>query len=238
MVCGMTKGNPGIMLYWEMFDVLDRVKPEKVKTLLQAMRNLAQYGEMPDFREDEALELVWPLIEQKIIADRERYEKIRKQRTDAINARWEKERAKAASDNGSIQPNTGVYESKRNVPTSTSTPTATSTSTATSTATTAGASTTGDENTPAPYGLYENVFLTPAEHEALKADIPEVDRLIEKLSIHIASTGRKYESHAATVRKWAMEDAERQKRTASKAGGDWCSGITPEDYENDIDVPW
>lgn len=91
---------------------------------------------------------------------------------------------------------------------------------------------------PAPYGLYENVFLTPAEHEALTADIPEVERVIDKLSIHIASTGRKYESHAATVRKWAMEDAERQKRTASRSGGDWCSGITPEDYKNDIDVPW
>lgn len=91
---------------------------------------------------------------------------------------------------------------------------------------------------PAPYGLYENVFLTPAEHEALSADIPEVERVIDKLSIHIASTGRKYESHAATVRKWAMEDAERQKRTASRSGGDWCSGITPEDYKNDIDVPW
>ena len=46
----MTKGNPGIMLYWEMFDVLDRVKPEKVKILLQAMRNLAQHGVLPDFR--------------------------------------------------------------------------------------------------------------------------------------------------------------------------------------------
>lgn len=215
----MIKGNPGIMLYWEMFDVLDRVKPEKVKTLLQAMRNLAQYGELPDFRDDEALELVWPLIEQKIMADRERYEKIRKQRTDAINARWEKERAKAASNNGSIQPNTGVYESKRNIPTTTASPSAT----ATATATAAGASTTGAENPArAAYGLYKNVFLTVEEYTALQRDVSDLNKTIDKLSMHIKSTGRTYASHEATVRKWAMEDAEK-KQTASPMYGDWTA---------------
>lgn len=213
-VRGMTKGNPGIMLYWEMFDVLDRVKPEKVKILLQAMRNLAQHGVLPDFREDEALELVWPLIEQKIMVDRERYEKIRKQRADAINARWEKERAKAASDNGSIQPYTGVYESERNIPATTESTSAT--------ATVAGASATGAKK-PArsAYGLYKNVFLTVEEHAGLQRDIPDLDRTIDKLSLHMQSTGRQYASHEATVRKWAMEDAEKQ--ATARPVGDWCT---------------
>lgn len=124
----MAKDQPGMMMYWEMFDTLDRVKPEKLKPLLRAMRNLSQYGEIPDFSDDEALELVWPLIEQKIVADCARYEKIRKQRTDAVNARWEKERSKVSSEYECIQPNTGVYEDERNIPTSTTTSSSTATS--------------------------------------------------------------------------------------------------------------
>ncbi len=70
----------------------------------------------------------------------------------------------------------------------------------------------GEKGHPAPaaHGSYENVFLTDSELEALKAELPtKWDYYIERLSSYIASTGKKYQSHAATIRRWA--EADRQK---------------------------
>ena len=35
------------------------------------------------------------------------------------------------------------------------------------------------------------------------------DQYIEKLSEYMASTGKRYQSHAATIRRWAGEDAKK-----------------------------
>ena len=62
--------------------------------------------------------------------------------------------------------------------------------------------------TRAAYGRYGNVFLTQSELDGLKVDLPgKWDYYIDRLSCHIASSGRKYHSHAATIYKWAQEDA-------------------------------
>ena len=34
---------------------------------------------------------------------------------------------------------------------------------------------------------------------------------LDRLSCHIASTGKQYQSHAATIYKWAQEDAAKEK---------------------------
>ena len=62
---------------------------------------------------------------------------------------------------------------------------------------------------PAPaYGRYQNVFLTDGELADLQANFPTVwGQYIEKLSEYMASTGKRYQSHAATIRRWAGEDA-------------------------------
>ena len=68
----------------------------------------------------------------------------------------------------------------------------------------------GDIGHPAPaaYGRYENVFLTQSELDGLKADLPDKwNYYIDRLSCHIASSGKRYRSHAATIYKWAQEDA-------------------------------
>ena len=109
------------MMYWEMFDVLESLMDGQAKTMLQAIRNYSQYGEAPNFTSDVLLSTLWMLVKPKIDADSDRYEKIRKQRTDAINARWDRERAKENLGNGSIQPNTDEYEDIRNIPTTSST---------------------------------------------------------------------------------------------------------------------
>ena len=60
------------------------------------------------------------------------------------------------------------------------------------------------------YGHYQNVFLTDEELADLQASFPTVwGQYIEKLSEYMASTGKCYQSHAATIRRWAGEDAKK-----------------------------
>lgn len=60
------------------------------------------------------------------------------------------------------------------------------------------------------YGEYNNVLLTDAELEKLKAEFPtDWEARIENLSLGIESKGYKYKNHYATILSWARRDAER-----------------------------
>ena len=57
------------------------------------------------------------------------------------------------------------------------------------------------------FGRYQNVFLSDTELAELQADFPTVwQEYIERLSEYMASTGRTYKSHAATIRRWIADD--------------------------------
>ena len=58
------------------------------------------------------------------------------------------------------------------------------------------------------HGEYSNVLLTDEEMEKLKAEFPDINDRIERLSSYIASTGKAYKSHYATIRNWAKKDME------------------------------
>lgn len=58
------------------------------------------------------------------------------------------------------------------------------------------------------YGEYANVLLTDDELGKLKEEYPDWQERIERLSEYIASTGKKYKSHYATIRSWARKDTE------------------------------
>ena len=78
----------------------------------------------------------------------------------------------------------------------------------------------GETGHPAPtaYGRYNNVILTDTELSGLKTELPDKwEYYIDRLSCHIASTGKQYHSHAATIYKWAQEDAAKGK-AAPKQG--------------------
>ena len=60
---------------------------------------------------------------------------------------------------------------------------------------------------PAAYGRYKNVILTDTELSELKAELPDKwEYYIDRLSGYIASSGRKYKNHAATIRRWVADD--------------------------------
>ena len=64
------------------------------------------------------------------------------------------------------------------------------------------------------YGEYNNVLLTDEELEKLKAEYFDYEDRIEKLSSYVASTGKRYKSHYATIRNWARKDKEKQQLNA------------------------
>ena len=63
-----------------------------------------------------------------------------------------------------------------------------------------------DKETRHKYGEYKNVLLSDEDLAKLKAEFPDWEERIERLSSYIASTGKKYKSHLATIRNWARND--------------------------------
>ena len=90
------------------------------------------------------------------------------------------------------------------------------------------------------HGEYSNVLLTDDELEKLRDEFPDWEERIERLSSYVASTGKSYKSHYATIRNWAKKDhaqkAQPVKQTYKRATvaeqldssyhmmADWASG--------------
>ena len=66
------------------------------------------------------------------------------------------------------------------------------------------------QSTPAVYGRYKNIFLTDMELSELQTELPDTwDFYINRLSEYMASKGKSYDNHAATIRRWAASDTEK-----------------------------
>ena len=75
-------------------------------------------------------------------------------------------------------------------------------------------------------GRYQNVFLSAGELSELQADFPTVwQEYIERLSEYMASTGKQYQSHAATIRRWIADD----RRKAAPPARDRDYSVSEED---------
>ena len=70
---------------------------------------------------------------------------------------------------------------------------------------------------PAGLGPYRNDRLTEEEFGQLKAEFPgDYEERIARLSFYMASTGKSYRNHLATIRKWADDDRGRLARADPK----------------------
>ena len=73
------------------------------------------------------------------------------------------------------------------------------------------------------YGIYKNVLLTDEDMEKLKSEFPDDwQNRIERLSEYIASSGKTYKNHLATIRVWAKKDKEREALKNGSENGKWC----------------
>ena len=60
------------------------------------------------------------------------------------------------------------------------------------------------------YGSYENVLLSDTEYGKLRQEFPgDYQMRVERLSEYMASTGRSYKNHLATIRSWAKREKPR-----------------------------
>lgn len=73
------------------------------------------------------------------------------------------------------------------------------------------------------YGEYENVLLSDTDLAKLKAEFPnDWQERIERLSAYMASTGKSYRNHLATIRNWARRDKEaRATKSRSRNESPW-----------------
>lgn len=69
------------------------------------------------------------------------------------------------------------------------------------------------------YGEYNNVLLTDEQMAKLQAEFPDWQERIERLSSYMASHGKSYKDHLATIRNWAKKDQQprQQYRKQTKA---------------------
>ncbi len=64
------------------------------------------------------------------------------------------------------------------------------------------------------HGQYNNVLLTDDEFEKLKTEFPDDwSARVDRLSEYMASTGKSYKNHLATIRSWARKDVSRSPQT-------------------------
>jgi len=86
-----------------------------------------------------------------------------------------------------------------------------------------------------PYGEFQNVLLTDEEYTKLHERFnQETHALIERLSTYIASTGKKYKSHYATIISWQQKDEKEGRRGKTRHSRELPKVYTkPPDYPED-----
>ncbi len=70
------------------------------------------------------------------------------------------------------------------------------------------------------YGMYKNVLLSDEDYQKLQEEFPhDYSERIDRLSEYIASTGKSYKNHLATIRAWDRK--EKNKPTKENSSNPW-----------------
>ena len=81
------------------------------------------------------------------------------------------------------------------------------------------------------YGAYNNVLLSDEDMAKLQEEFPmDWPGRIERLSEYIASTGKKYKNHLATIRSWARKDTTQRPAKVTKSSNPFLD-MLEDDYE-------
>ena len=79
------------------------------------------------------------------------------------------------------------------------------------------------------YGMYKNVLLTDEDYDKLQSEFPhDYSERIENLSAYMASHGKSYKNHLATIRNWAKKD---KPQTRSKGNSNPFLDMVGDVYE-------
>lgn len=94
----MTEGKPGIMLYYKTATALEKLDDETFGRLVRSMLDYGRTGTEPALEGE--LAIAWPFLKEKIDEDDARYAKVRTQRQQAVNKRWDRAREAKAQETG------------------------------------------------------------------------------------------------------------------------------------------
>lgn len=81
----------------------------------------------------------------------------------------------------------------------------------------------GNKKRPPPrhrYGEYQNVLLSEMDMAKLRNEFPDWEQRIERLSGYMASSGKAYKDHLATIRNWARKDGQHGRADTGQAADD------------------
>ena len=66
------------------------------------------------------------------------------------------------------------------------------------------------------YGMYKNVLLSDEDYQKLQEEFPhDYSDRIDRLSEYIASTGKSYKSHLATIRAWSRKEKPTKEKSSN-----------------------
>ena len=66
------------------------------------------------------------------------------------------------------------------------------------------------------YGMYKNVLLSDEDYQKLQEEFPhDYSERIDRLSEYIASTGKSYKSHLATIRAWSRKEKPTKEKSSN-----------------------
>ena len=78
-------GKPGIMLYFELRPCIEQMNQQEKAEMLDALMDYGEYGQTPEL--SEKLRMLWPLVQQKLDRDTDRYERTILQKKYAVQTR-------------------------------------------------------------------------------------------------------------------------------------------------------
>ena len=79
------------------------------------------------------------------------------------------------------------------------------------------------------YGEYNNVLLSDEDMDKLKSEFPDWKSRIDRLSSYMASTGKSYKNHLATIRNWARNDTQNNSNQQNDCGDNLFLAIAKEE---------
>jgi len=82
------ENKPGVMIYFDMAPILDRLSDKNAGILFRAILEYGATGQEPEL--PDRLRLVWPMIQMRLMADDQRYQTIIYKRKYAAYSRWAK----------------------------------------------------------------------------------------------------------------------------------------------------
>lgn len=213
--------KPGFYIWFKTVDQMAEMTFEEKGMIYTAVEEYARNGALPEF-DDRFLRSIWARLKSDLDEDDAKYRKT--QRDNQIKG-WKSDFKRNYAPAHGIDPNDeaalDAYIQQRSTAvdcgqhTSSNTNTNPNINPNSNTSINTNININSNPNTAddtsaeqkQTYGEFQNVLLTDDELEKLKGAFPaDWQERIESLSSYMKSTGKKYESHYATLKRWEMKE--------------------------------